>query len=213
MGQTVNAPQYVPETVLTREIREKADLLDEKIKKNVDLINESFKKLKAGRLDEIDKWRWLGEQVDNILNNVDGIEQKDIDNNIIWLAIGQYLSDDLRRSDDIKRSGTAKDHLRKCWLLFKTKNTNWINNWAGWDALVDRGEQLVSDERLLRTLDLVFIKHKKFLSSRDYQYIFKKVAENVPSGGSRKDLDLIKPAELRKIVESVEKEWLVEKKN
>lgn len=207
MGQTFNAPQYLPETVLTREEREKADRLDAKIKEYTVEINKSFEKFKKTKPQEIEKWRWLGGQIDLLLRRVKEIEQKDIDNNSIWLAIGQFLSNDLRRNDDVKRLGTAKDHLRKCWLLFKSKSTRWIKNWAGWDALVDRGEQLVLDKRLLGVLEEVFLKDKDLLSSRDYQYIFKKLAEKIPSSGGKKELDLIKLPELKKIAKSVKKDW------
>ena len=207
LGQTVNAPQYLPEGVLTRDVREKADILDSKIQKEASQINESFKKLHKGKIEEIEKWRWLGGQIDTLMREINEIEQKDVDNNTIWLAVGQYLSEDLKRNEDTKRSGTAKDHLRKCWLLFKSKNTRWIKNWAGWDALVDRGEQLVLDNRLLGALEEVFLKDKNRLSSRDYQFIFKRVAEKIPSNRGKKELDLMKSTELKKMATEVEKEW------
>lgn len=208
MGQTVNAPQYLPETVLTREVRKKADALDIEIQKSVDEVNKSFKAIQEDGLEDIEKWRWLGGKIDALLKNVKGVEQKDIDSNTIWLAIGQYLSDDLRRGGDVKRSGTAKDHLRKCWLLFKSKNVKWIKNWAGWDALVDRGEQLAADKRLLAELERTFLKHVDSLDSRDYQFIFKSLTGKIPSGWGKKDLDLIKKKELSKIATEIEEDWL-----
>lgn len=209
MGKTFQAPHYLPQEIPpTREERKKADDLDRSLRDKISEINKKYKKLiKPKRLSEIEKWRWIGEQIENILIKVKEIEKKDIDSNLIWLAVNQYLDEELKREADQKRTGTAKDHLRKCWLLYKSRGTKWIKNWAGWDALVDRGDQLATDDRLLLALESVFLRHIEKLDSRDYQTIFRLVADKIPSGSGRKELSLMKKNELEKIAEVIEKEW------
>ncbi len=210
MGKTFSAPQYLPQGIPpTRIEREKADNLDILLKIKISAINGEFeKKKKSLAASEIEKWRWLGGKLEGIFNEVKNIDRKDIDNNLIWFAVNRYLLPELKRDSDQKRTGTAKDHLRKCWLLYKSKGTSWIKNWAGWDALVDRGDQLATDERLLIALENVFKKHIDKLDSRDYQKIFKLVTDRIPSGSGRKDLELMKKGELDKIAKSIEQEWL-----
>lgn len=209
MGKTFPAPHYLPQEVPpTRTEREKADSLDIIFRMKISEINNEYEKLKKTFSQEIDKWRWLGGNLDKIISMTKNLDKKDIDNNSIWFAFNQYLHTELKRDSDQKRTGTAKDHLRKCWLLYKSKGTKWIKNWAGWDALVDRGDQLATDERLLLALEKVFIKHIEILDSRDYQKIFKLVTDKIPSGSGRKDLLLIKSSDLDKIASDIEKEWI-----
>jgi hypothetical protein len=212
MGKTFQAPHYFPGDVPPTHIeREKAESLDKLLKLKIEQINHEYKKTKKSqRIDDIEKWRWLGARLDNLLTQTNEIERKDIDSHIIWPAISQYLEPELRRDDDEKRSGTAKDHLRKCILLFRSKGTKWIKNWAGWDALVDRGEQLGTDDRLLQALEKIFLKHIKKLDSRDYQIIFRLVASKIPSASGKKELALMNVRELNRIAGEVEKEWLKE---
>ena len=210
MGQTFLAPHFYPEGVPpTHSVREKAEELDKILKLKIEQINNEYRtSIRDKRLDDIDKWRWLGEKMDALLKQTREIDRTDIDSNIIWPAISQYLDAELRRNDDERRLGTAKDHLRKCLLLFEAKGTRWIKNWAGWDALVDRGEQLGTADRLLLALEDVFIKHLDKLDSRDYQFIFKSLAAKIPSGGKKKELTLMNNRELKNIARRVEKEWV-----
>lgn len=209
MGQTFFAPHFFPEGVPpTHNEREKSERLDKILKLKGEQINNQYRiSVRDKLLDDIDKWRWLGGQINELLINTKEIDRIDIDNNYIWPAISQYLIPELKRDSDSKRFGTPKDHLRKCWLLSKTRGTKWIKNWAGWDALVDRGEQLHS-EPLLLELEKVFMKHIDNIDSRDYQIIFRLVAEKIPSYGRIKDITLIKKNGLRKIAEDIEKKWL-----
>ena len=132
--------------------------VDKVLKAEVGRINKEYETLnKKIKVSEIEKWRWLGGKMDNILKSISLIEESDVTNNNIWPAIGQYFRQELRRGmDDRKRSGTKNDHYRKCWALHVIPGTEWIISWVGWDAFTDRGEQLVYSKKFIQLLGQKF---------------------------------------------------------
>lgn len=184
LDQEVNTPQFLPDNVpLTRERRVKAEELDKEIAEKVKTINELFQGLdKKIKNNELLKWKWLGQQIGELLKNLKNLDQRDIDNYVIWPAIGQYFTEDLKRGIDAKRSGTKKDHYRKCWLLATLPGLNWINSWGGWDAFIDRGEQLVLSNKILPALEKKFVTISDELVNKDYQEIAKSITLLIPSG-------------------------------
>ena len=204
MGEEIEATQYLPEDLpLTRERREGADLLDEELQTVVDRINKDYAQLDDSvKKDELKKWKWLGSEIDAAFKSVKNIDRSDMDKHVIWPALGQYFREELRRGFDAKRSGTKKDHYRKCWLIATLPDTDWFNSWSGWDAFIDRGEQLVMSRKVIHAL-------KNKLSSanlgpRDYQKIAKMITERLPSGTSEPiDLGAMSDEETEKVVESV----------
>lgn len=201
-GSIVEIQTYLPESeLLTTEKREQADKLDDLLRKSLEEINKEYLIKSKDLQTSLKKWYWLGEKIDYLVKNLP-FEQKDIDGHLIWLAINQYLSDSLKR-EDVKRSGTSKDHLNKCWLLYKTKHRSWIKTWAGWDAITDRGDQLL-DERLLLELEQCF---NVELSNKDYQFIFKEITQLIPSQIKRKEIELMSVKNLRDIVVEVKKRF------
>lgn len=174
--------EYLPSgTVPTPKIQQAAKDLDLAIKKSVENINREYKQNNETEGSKIEKWRWLGLKLATLLEDLNNLETSDIDNNSIWPAISQYLDPDLTRGFDTKRSGTAKDHLRKAWLLATLPNTDWFNNWIGWDAFVDRGESLVSDPRILKHLKQIFPDKSGQLKKDDYQKIARLLVEFLSS--------------------------------
>ena len=151
MGEETEITQYAPDGIpLTRDRREKADVLDAELRKKIDVINKEYDLLNDDiKKDELKKWRWLGLKIDEILKSVKNLDQTDVDNHVIWPALGQYFREELKRGFDARRSGTKKDHYRKCWLIATLPNLEWINSWSGWDAFIDRGEQLVMSNKIL----------------------------------------------------------------
>jgi hypothetical protein len=212
MGGEFEATIYLPEDVLlTRERREKADELDNILKAEVGRINKEYDTLdEQTKKSEIEKWRWLGGKLDNILSSVALIEQSDIDNYHIWPAIGQHLRRELSRGlDDRKRSGTKKDHYRKCWALYHIPGTNWITSWVGWDAFTDRGEQLVYSERLMPLLDARFSSLKGELGADDFKEIAKLTVKYIPTHAKTpKDIDSMPETRLAQIAESIYQEYV-----
>ena len=214
MGVESEATIYLPEDVLlTKDRRKKADKLDNVLKVEVRKINKEYDKLDNKIKDsEIDKWRWLGEKLDNtlnFLNSVELIDQSDIDKHYIWPAIGQYLRKELSRGlDDKKRSGTKKDHYRKCRALFITPGTEWVTSWVGWDAFTDRGEQLVYSKRLMPLLSKRFGDPNKKLESEDFKEIAKLTVKYIPTQAKTpKDIDSMPEATLIEIVESIYRDF------
>ncbi len=210
MGEEREITHYIPEDVpLTRERREKADRLDEELKKAVKEINKRYDDLAPGdKKNELNKWKWLGNEIDDLLENMKNLDQIDVDNNTIWPAIGQYFREELKRGFDARRSGTKKDHYRKCWLLATVPDLQWINSWSGWDAFIDRGEQLVISKKIMPILREKFSGIVSKLKPKDYQKIAKKITELIPSGTTEPvNIDLMKEQEIRKLVDSVYKEF------
>lgn len=206
MGKDTEITQYLPDGIpLTRERREKADTLDTELQKKVSFINTEYTKLdNAIKKDELKKWKWLGLKIDEVIKSVKNLEQADIDNHAVWPAIGQYFRNELRRGFDAKRSGTKKDHYRKCWLIATLSDLDWINSWSGWDAFIDRGEQLVMSNKILPVLKNKFSKISSTLKPRDYQKIAKTITERIPLGtDSPMDVEAMSSAEIEKIVETV----------
>lgn len=204
MGSDTEITQYIPEGIpLTRDRREKADSLDTELKKMAQKINEEYDKLDDSvRKDKFKKWKWLGNQIDKILQNAKNLERTDIDNHAIWPAIGQYLREELKRGFDARRSGTKKDHYRKCWLLATLPDLDWINSWSGWDAFIDRGEQLVMSNKIVPVLKKKFGPLSIKLKSRDFQKIAKAVTEQIPSGtDSPFDIDAMSDEEIERIID------------
>jgi hypothetical protein len=198
-------PEYLPPgTVPTPQVQQAAKALDVAIKKSVERINKEYAEKKEVKENTIEKWRWLGSELATLLTTLDGLEKMDIDNNSIWPAISQYLDSDLTRGFDTKRSGTAKDHLRKAWLLATLPNTDWFNNWIGWDAFVDRGEPLVSDPRILKYLKKIFPDESGELKKDDYQKIARLLVKFLSSRkGNAINFRLLTDQEILKAIEKV----------
>lgn len=205
MGSRKEVTDYIPELLLTRERRAKADKLDEEIKEGVEKINSAFDNLdKETKKNALAKWRWLGSEIGNLIEGLENLDQADVDNHAIWAAIGQYFREELKRGIDTKRSATRKDHYRKCWLLATTPDLEWITNWPGWDAFIDRGEQLVLSKKIMPVLKKKFSKISHKLNQRDYQRIAKLVTEEIPSSTGRPlSIDELSAAEIDGIVEKV----------
>jgi hypothetical protein len=211
MGEEREITHYLPEDVpLTRDRREKADRLDEELKKIVNEINKQYEKLDGGiKNNELNKWKWLGREIDKTFKSVKNLDQIDVDNDSIWPAIGQYFRKELKRGFDARRSGTKKDHCRKCWLLATLPDLDWINSWSGWDAFVDRGEQLVMSKKIMPILKERFSRIVLDLKPRDYQKIAKKITESIPSGtDAPTDIDSMSNEEITKIVDCVYEEFI-----
>lgn len=190
LDEEIEVTQYAPDNIpLTRERREKADLLDAELKKSAENINQKYDGLdNFVKKDDLKKWRWLGIEIDNVIKSLKNLDQSDIDNHAIWPAIGQYFRNELKRGFDAKRSGTKKDHYRKCWLIATLPDTDWFNSWSGWDAFIDRGEQLVTSNKIIPSLKKIFSGNRK-LSPKDYQKIAKIITEHIPSG-TNKPMDI-----------------------
>lgn len=215
VGVEFEATVYLPEDAsLTKERRANADKLDNILKAEANIINSEYDALdKKTRNTEIEKWRWLGGKLDNILNSVALIEQTDMDNYHIWPAIGQHLRNELSRGlDDKKRSGTKKDHYRKCWALYAVPGTDWITSWVGWDAFTDRGEQLVYSERLMPLLAERFSKLKGKLGADEFKEIAKLAVKYLPTQAKTpKDIDSMPETKLVGIAESIYQDYSKQK--
>jgi len=211
LGSEFYTSIYLPEDMyLTRDRREKADKLDEVLKAKVNVINFEYEHLdKRIKNSEINKWKWLGSKIDQILFSTALIEKIDKDNHHIWPAIGQYLRPELSRGlDDKKRSGTKSDHYRKCWALATLPGTEWITNWIGWDAFTDRGEQLAYSGRLLPLLEKKFKGYSHQLKGDDYKQIAKLLVEHIPTKSKTpKDIESLSDSKLDEIAEAVYKDF------
>ena len=215
MGGEEEVTQYLPESVpLTRERRERADRLDTKLKQMAGVINEEYENLPAEiKKNEFNKWKWLGDKIDRVLQKLENLDRTDVDNYAIWPAIGQYLRKELKRGfEDKKRSGTKKDHYRKCWALATMPGTGWITSWVGWDAFTDRGEQLVYSKKLMPLMEKKFLPLREKLNPKDFQYIAKLVTEKIPTQAKNPtDIDAMSETELKQIVDSVYQKFLKNK--
>ena len=159
---------------------------------------------KMTKSDEYSKWKWLGSKLDFILSNAKNLETTDVDSHVIWPAIGQYFREELKRGFDAKRSGEKKDHYRKCWLLATIKDTDWIDSWGGWDAYVDRGDQLVINNQLMPELKKKFGSIAFKLKSKDHQRIAKMLTETMPSGTSHpSEINAMELKHIQKAVKDV----------
>ena len=212
MGTEFEATVYLPEGPdLTKDRREKADKLDCILQAEVGKINREYDTLdKKTKNTEIEKWRWLGGKLDNILSSVALIiEQSDKNNYYIWPAVGQHLRKELSRGlDDNKRSGTKKDHYRKCWALYTIPGTDWITSWVGWDAFTDRGEQLVYSERLMPLLGEKFSNLKGKLGPDDFKEIAKLTVKYIPTQAKTpKDIDSMPETTLIEIAQSIHRDF------
>ncbi|MEK7062904.1 MAG: hypothetical protein AAB946_02615 [Patescibacteria group bacterium] len=205
MEENIEVTQYMPDNIpLTRERREKADLLDAELKKMAENINKEYEILDDFvKKDELKKWRWLGAKIDKVLKSLKNLDQTDVDNHAIWPALGQYFRDELKRGFDARRSGTKKDHYRKCWLIATLPDTDWFNSWSGWDAFIDRGEQLVTSNKIIPKLKDTFSANAK-LKPRDYQKIAKMITERIPSGTNKPaDIGTMSDDEIGRVIKSV----------
>lgn len=207
MGTEFYATVYLPEEVLlTKDRREKADILDDYLKSTVEEINREYDQLdKKIKSSEIEKWRWLGKKINGILSSSTLIEQTDIDNHYIWPAIGQFFRKELSRGvDDKKRSGTKNDHYRKCFALATLPGTSWITSWVGWDAFTDRGDQLVYSNRLMPLLEERFGSLDRKLKPDDFKTIAKLLVRYIPTKAKTpKDIDSMPDSKMIEIADIV----------
>ena len=216
MGEETETTHYLPDGILiTKERKTQAEKLDEELLFFVTEINNEFNNLDSKiKNDEYSKWKWLGSKIDFILLNAKNLEITDVDNHVIWPAIGQYFREELKRGFDAKRSGEKKDHFRKCWLLATLKDVDWINSWGGWDAYVDRGDQLVLNSKLMPELKRKFCPTAAKLKTKDHQRIAKIITEKLPSGTSTPaNIDAMTERDLAEVVDLVYEEFYKNKLN
>ncbi len=204
MGKDVQMAQYEPKNAaLTKERRQQADLLDEELKYFCNKINEKYDKLNVDiKKNELKKWKWLGGKLDAIIHSAKNIQITDVDNHLIWPAIGQHLRKELSRGIDTRRSGSSKDHYRKCWLLATIKDLEWINSWSGWDAFVDRGNQIIMSKKIMPILKFKFADTE--FKPKDYQLLAKIIVDYLPSAmGKLVDIDSMSIDKIQEIIEKV----------
>jgi len=204
---------FLPKTILSKSERQQAERLDSILQTMVEEINQQYDTLdKKLKNNEIEKWRWLGGKINEILS-IPFILEKDKENHHIWPAIGQYLREELSRGlKDKKRSGTKNDHYRKCWALATLNGTGWITSWVGWDAFTDRGEQLAYSEKLLPLLEKRFGNFGGKLSPDDFKKIAKLLVEYIPTKAQTpKDIEYLPEDKLVEIADAVYNEFFTRK--
>jgi len=180
-GKMREIESFLPDdALLTNDVIEQARNVDAKIKSFCDTTNKEYDRLpKETQKNALMKWRWLGEQLDLFFKSEYLIQKADISRNIIWPAVGQYLRAELSGGIGTKRSGTPKDHYRKCYILATSQGTDWFNSWLAWDAFIDRADQLVEKKELLLALKKAF--NGLILDVKDFQLIAKLTVEALPS--------------------------------
>lgn len=196
---------FLPKGILSKSEREQAERLDDILKTTVEDINQEYDTLdRKITNNEIDKWRWLGGRIDEVLS-IPFISEKDKEDHYIWPAIGQYLRPELSRGlKDRKRSGTKNDHYRKCWALATLPGTGWVTSWIGWDALTDRGEQLAYSGKVLPLLEERFADFRGKLKPDDFKEIAKLLVEYVPTKArTPKDIEYLPEDKLAEIADAV----------
>ena len=196
---------FLPKDILSKSEREQAERLDGVLKTMVEDINQEYDTLDARiKNNEIEKWRWLGGRINEILS-IPFVSEKDKEDHYIWPAIGQYLRHELSRGlKDKKRSGTKNDHYRKCWALATLPGTGWITSWIGWDAFTDRGEQLAYSGKLLPLLEKRFENLGEKLTPDDFKRIAKLLVEYIPTKArTPKDIEYLPEHKLAEIVNAV----------
>lgn len=186
-GVSYTGTVYLPESsILTKKELANADTLDLILKRKVGEINKSFGKLSPDiKSDPLQKWKWLGGKIDALISGTPEIERKDIDENSLWPAIGQYLRDELQRGDDEKRSASPKDHYRKCWILATVGNIEWITSWSSWDALADRGDQIIASSLFMKVLSRTLASKVRDFDTKKFQILGKLITKHFPSQGNR----------------------------
>lgn len=207
-GKKREIESFLPsESLLTKDVIEAAKKSNDAIKNFCDVVNSKYEFLpKEKQKNALMKWRWLGEQLDIFFNNEQLIQKSDINRNVIWPAIGQYLRNELSSGINTKRSGTSKDHYRKCYMLAKCSGTNWFNSWLAWDAFIDRADQLVENDFLLPALEEVFLGLN--LNVKDFQFIAKLTAELLPSTTANPAVIVaMKQPEIKEIAYAVKKRF------
>lgn len=211
-GKFLKSATYLPKgTLVTASIKENAEKLDKEMSSQIEKINTDFNQREKKYLNNAEKkWFWLGKRIDMLLGELkrkELITDLDITTDSIWPGISQYLIPELRRDSDKKRSGTHKDHLRKCWLFATLPDTDWFKNWSSWDAFIDRGEHLSYNGKLFTLLKNKIPNDN--LSSRDYQKIAKILAGMFPQKSKNvESLVNISEKDLLEIIEQVRKLFL-----
>jgi hypothetical protein len=198
---------------LPKSEREQAERLDAILQDKVEVINQEYDAL-ASKIQnsEIDKWRWLGKRINEILS-IPLILEEDKENHYIWPAIGQYLRKELSRGlRDEKRSGTKNDHYRKCWALATLPGTGWITSWIGWDAFTDRGDQLAYSGKLLPLLENRFMGISHKLTPEDFKDIAKLIVKYIPTKAQTpKDIEYLPEHKLFEIADAIYDDFIKNK--
>ena len=176
----IHSKTYLPKGfLLSRADMIQAQNLDEELQVGVERINQQYHQFKRqSKMDPTTKWLWLGQQMNTLLDNLKHKTETDIETNLIWLAINQYLDDDLRKDNQ-----PANRHFTKRSWLFAKGPHKWLPNWSSWLSLTDRGEQLMANPILLKELEKK-LKDKK-LTSTDYKVIAKLIAQEFPSHNAK----------------------------
>ena len=215
-GSTVKVPKLYPSGILfDNAARTRAHRLDRELATRVGGINREFAKLDADTKSEASKrWAWLGGHIDCLVRELersDHLQREDIETNVIWLAIRQYLTEELKIGNN-KDRGTQRDYLRRCWMFSKGPH-QWLPNWSSWLRLTHRGSQLTTNEEVLRAMEKALSPHKDSLGGKDYEIISKKLAESLPSVASKKaSVSFMGRQEIQVIIDDIARQVLQSKR-
>jgi len=162
-GRKVMVVQYLPQGILSKEDRLRAEKLDDFLKQRMPAILREMREL--GILDGplVKKWHSLGVRLRAFADDGSLVDPKDRDTGLLWDAVRGHCGEELlagstdpsgRDEEEVpRREGHKYDHLHYCYEAgkFDWREFSWIQRWSDWISILE-SPGLIRDLRVFRAL-------------------------------------------------------------
>ena len=147
-GREVEAIQYLPPGVLSKEDRVRAESLDRFLSVRMPRIGADLRERGLVEGAEIERWHALGVHLREFADDGSLVDSKDRESGILWAAVRQHSPPELlparapiARAEHEKpwREGHMYDHFAYCYWagLHDWKAISWLRRWSDWISIVE----------------------------------------------------------------------------
>lgn len=179
---------YQPSGRLSKEERERADLLDNVLSVRIPALPLEVNKEVSQSQGLVRKWYVLGRKLRALVIGQKLVSSSDVDSGLIWQAIWYYLPDSLKPADSadidayIDKQHKRKDHLSLCYELsaFDSSEVSWIRRWDDWNQLAFR-PGLLRDPRIIPALGRAVSSLSRYPTREAFRNAAKTLGEAFPT--------------------------------
>lgn len=215
-GKEIILTPFLGEGKVNREAMEKARKLDECLVKEMNLIFEEMKKGGFLNADALWKWHALGEKL-SFIEDRSLVDQEDVNNGNIWLAIRQHCplqllprgtqKTDVGRTTGARREGKKYDHLYYCYQLgkYKWEDINWVGSWFNWITLIE-SPGLMRDPRVIPIMREIVNSLGRAITKNEFRAFAKSLREFFSTKETYRETSSLNKPKIREIITKSAKE-------
>lgn len=186
-GAEVFLETYQPPGKLSKQDRQRADLLDDFLRERIPLITEEVSEAAPRETELVRRWYLLGRKLREIVEDQNLVAPADVDNLLVWEAIYYYLPDSMKPSSYNETPYSEKQHkhqdfLSLCYGIskFEWAEVRWIKRWSDWHQISHR-PGLLRDRRILIALGEAIESLEYYPSHKEIIEIVKDLGKAFPT--------------------------------